>query len=338
MSEFKLVQGVITHYTEPRVCNVLQIPDHYMITGVRLPNVLNNQTRPLVGSVVMVASQDAFKSYIIAVVREPEQDFNSNVAEAYTSEDQFRGATAALAPGDVFLQAAGTRDTFTGDGAYLYIGNTGTIEMRSSQLTEHLFIGGETTDEDEHAIIARAANMKLESSVEQAASIQSHFEFDDENNLAIGNRFVTGGSLLTTPISELTMDLAGTITLRNTTAGVDKGVLKIDTSSDIELRNTIGVFHIAPSGNIEVTGTTINLNSGTFGVARLNDLVTSNASTDPAWWTFWSTLSAQIAALPTTPLDGGATLKAGLSTLFSLIPTQIISKITSASVTVTAGD
>lgn len=92
----------------------------------------------------------------------------------------------------------------------------------------------------------------------------------------------------------------------------------------------------APNG-ITMQGSTVTINSGTQGVARKEDQTLSNSVTDAAWWSWWSLLQAQITALPTTPLDGGATLKAGLAALFGTVPTSITGKINTASSTVKSG-
>ena len=99
-----------------------------------------------------------------------------------------------------------------------------------------------------------------------------------------------------------------------------------------------GNVGVSTSGNVDLNGTNVTVNNGKNGAARLDDTTVSNNSTDTAWWTWWANIQAQISALPVTPLDGGATLKAGLATLFGTIPTAINGKITSSSGSVKIGD
>lgn len=330
---YEIRQGILTEYTAPRVCNVIQIPNNYLITGVRLPHVFSNQTRPLKGSLVLLFSQDSFQAYILAVIREPVQGFGGReVEETFKSDSQMRGATNDLSPGEVFIQAIGSSNNDPTDNAYLYIGNNGSVELASGSQEECIIVGGETSDEEDHEIILRAANVFIESSVNQGLNLQSSFEFKDNNDIRVGNSTVTiiAGVKTEVPNAELTIDNLNNITLRNTVAGIDNGKLAIDTSGGITLSNPIGSLKITSLGNVI-------MNNGVLGVARLTDLVTSDITTDPAWWTFWTNLSLLITALPVTPLDGGATFKTGLAALFAIIPLTTISRITSASSTVRAG-
>lgn len=341
---FKIESGFLAEYTSPRICKVIQLPDKYVMSGVRLPHVMKDQSRPPVGSIVLVVSQDSFRSYLLAVLREPTQTSTNSLDPDFvlSTVDQMRGALPVgqgeLYPGEVFIQASGTKDSGLTDNAYLYLGQNGAIELTSSSGLESLFIGG-TQSVDDHSIEARSQNVLLRSVVETGIGVQSSVGFDGLNNLFIRNGTVTIGSSLTeVPVSELTMDILGDITLRNTTLGADKGVLRINTTGDILLKNTLGTYHADPAGNLSLTGPTINLNQGVLGAARLTDLTVSNITVDTAYWQYWQTLSAQIAVLPTTPLDGGAALKAGLAALFALVPLVLTSKISTASSTVTVGN
>lgn len=364
---FTLEQGVITGYANKaqRLVNVMQIPEHYMMTNVRLPQVLKDQTLPAVGSLVMMARTDSFRAYIINVLRES-KDFIDDDGFLRASEEE---AIQALQFGEVYMESFGDPTSeVPGTGASFYMGNTGTIVFTSGTTGEYITIGGSDDDSD-HEIIINGANVFLQGTP-TALQISSICQFDNLNNIQLGNNLLIGTSLLEQPICELTMDSVGNVTLRNTNAGITKSQLNLDVTGEVTLENLASNLSMDPAGNVSLSanatldvsstgamsvstnttldissdaamtlsGSTVNINNGTFGAARLNDLTLSNASTDPAWWLFWSLLSTQIAALPTTPLDGGATLKAGLAALFALVPTQIISKINSASATVKIGN
>lgn len=386
---FRIDQGIITGYndaTEPRTCSVMQLPDRYVMSNVRLPATVSWQTKPIINSIVLVASPDDYKSFVICVLRDAESFLQLG--------EGVRGATvdtaAFLQPGEIQLEAAGAGDANTvisGSGGTVYLANDGTVNIHSGKRKEHLIIGG-TDDDDDGEVLLVGDNGFFESNINNVTQVRSTYQFDEDNNVALGNYsvLVTPVAEVSTAIAELTMDTLGKTVLRNTTVGVTKSLLEFDVDGKVTISNTfgaltisnVGTFNfanslgsvtIAQTGNITlqntgttltasnagavslnaaslsvstsgtttVTGSTINLNSGTFGVARIQDTVTSNLTTDPAFWTFWSTIAIQIAALPTVPLDGGSTLKAGLATLFGTMPQTIISKITTGSSTVKAG-
>lgn len=388
---FTIEQGIILKYhddTSPRTCDVLQIPDNYVMSNVRLPHTLigAGQTKPLPQSLVLVVSMDDYKSFLLCVLRDPEDflQLGEGVRGAFPDTANF------LQPGEIVLEAAGSGDEDTvisGTGGSIFLGNDGTVNLRSGKLKESLVLGG-TDDDNDGEVLLTGDNGYYESNINEITQVRSTYRFDSENNLTLGNMLVavTPVAEVETPISVLTMDTLGNIKLNNAVTGVDNAVLQMDATGQIALKNTLGSLQISNlgaytlttpaasmslsntgafslttpaastsisnsgaisvsgatlsvsmSGSITQTGSTINLNSGSFGVARVNDTVTSNISTDPAFWAFWSTIAVQIAALPTTPLDGGATLKAGLATLFGTMPQTIISKITTGSTTVKAG-
>lgn len=98
-------------------------------------------------------------------------------------------------------------------------------------------------------------------------------------------------------------------------------------------------------GNINVQAAptkTVNLNSGTNGVARLTDATLSNNSTDSAFWTFMSnlvtTFNTHVHSVPGVTTGGGTTTSVIPTVPMSSAPTAQIGKINSASSTVKAGD
>lgn len=394
-------QGIITKYSDqsPWTCEVMQVPDHYIIPNVRLPQHISQQTKPLVDSAVLIACVDEYRSYLLCVIRD-----NNDFLEY---GEGVRGADAETAnffqPGEIFLEAAGSNKgnvQISGTGGTLFLSNDGTVNLRSGKQKEYLILGGTDDDNDGEVLlvgdkgffesnISSVADIALDPTI--IPNIRSYYRFTQNNTLELGNSLITiipppVSTEVETLISQLQMTNLGKITLQNLTLGVPNAVLEMAVDGKITLKNNFGSTEISNlgaysftnpassitlsnlgaytlttpastlsinntgavsltgaslsvsmSGSITQTGSTINLNSGTFGVARIQDTVTSNIASDPAWWTFWSTLSTLISALPTTPLDGGATLKAGLATLFSTVPTTIISKITTGSSTVKAG-
>ncbi len=360
---FTICQGIIIQYTDPRSCSVLQLPDNYLLTNVRLPHTLSSQFKPLPRSVVLVASEDSYKNYIVAVLRDPEKFLETG--------EGVRGSTAETAsflqPGEIYIEAAGVsapEQGVSGTGGSLFMGNDGTVSLNSGKRKESIVLGGEDTDDDGEVIIT-ADNGFFESNINPITQIRSTYRFDIDNNLVLGNFLTTvlpAVPPLEVPVSQLTMSTLGEIGIENNTVAgtpVNKismtptGTLSLEALVDVTVEATSSIaldssanisidasanIALQSSANITLDSGIINLNSGTFGVARIQDTVTSNITSDPAWWAFWSTLSGLIAALPTTPLDGGATLKAGLSALFATIPVTIVSTITTGSATVKAGN
>lgn len=341
---YTINQGVILKYKDARTCDVMQTPDYYLVSNVRLPQVLASQIKPSKGSTVLYAMEDSFKAYIIAVIRES-SDFVKSDKALRGGENETK---EQLDEGEVFFEARGN-PLVPGFGATFHMANDGTITLHSGQQKECLILGGQESDEDA-LVLLQGDNGFFQSNISDLPSIpiQSTFNFDEDNNLQIANKIVdtTGTTATELELSELTMDKLGNIKLQNKLAGItENAVLDMNISGSISLKNLLADVSLSPLGaldltattNLSLTGLTINLNNGVFGVARLNDIVTSNLTTDPAWWLFWSTIASTIGALPTTPLDGGASLKAGLAALFGTIPQTILSKITTASTTVKAG-
>jgi hypothetical protein len=382
---YRIETGIIKSYDDdnPKICNVLQMPNGYMMRNMQLPNTLNNQIKPKKGSLVLVAIVDSYQGYIIAHLRDPGDFLNkgrgTRGAKLEEKDDLFEG--------EVYLEAAGDPSSpFSGTGPSLHLANDGTATIASGKLKEYIIVGGEEGDDD-NEIIVNADNVTIKSNMDSGETIESNMRFDEDNLIEIGNYFKplpdrtgTLSDIVEIPVGELKIEkkLTGQhITLHNQTlAGTPLCSLEmtptgslstssllstnIDATTSISLSATTTLslnstlstsidaltsmsisagttLDISSNLAMSLDGLTINLNSGTFGVARLNDIVTSDMTTDPAWWLWWQLLSALIEALPVTPLDGGATFKEGLAGLFATIPTTIISKITSASTTVKAG-
>ena len=122
----------------------------------------------------------------------------------------------------------------------------------------------------------------------------------------------------------------------------DDGILHLEAHvgnipvSKINL-NSDGTLSIESDSDMTIDGSSVNINSGTKGAARVDDEVKSTIAEDLTFWQYWATLSAQVAALPITVLDGGATFKAGLVALFASIPNSLTGKITKGSEDVKIG-
>jgi hypothetical protein len=340
MSEYRIFQAQILAKdpVTPRQYSVVEIPNGQKLVGVQLPNALKDQSAPLLGSIVLVLQLDAYRSYILMVLREPYTFLSTN--------DQYRGFIPSVGnaaqdihnhanpiqDGEIYMEATGpsspTGQGIPGFGAHLYLGNNGTAQIESGSTGERLVVGG-TGSDDDHEVVLSADNGYFESNT-GTNNIQSTFNFTTNSvtglteglQIATQLSVPTGLTTVETPICELTMDTIGNITLRNTAfgtplslcslsmtpvgdislssniSGIPGASLTLDSSGEISLFNNFA--------SIDLVGPTISLNNGTpiQGVARVGDLVSSNAATDPLFWALIAALTTffqQIAALSVIP-------------------------------------
>ena len=340
---FTIVQGIIIQYTEPRTCSVLQIPDNYVMSQVRLPHILSNQFKPLPRSVVLVASEDSYKSYIVAVLRDPEIFLETG--------EGIRGSTEQtepfLQPGEIYLEAAGVsapEQGVSGTGGALYMGNDGTVGLYSGKRKESIILGGEDTDDDGEIIITADIGF-FESNINPITNVRSTHRFDSDNTLVVGNFITTVpvvGPTIEIPLSRLTMDTFGEIVLENRTlVGSPMNVITMTPTGTLSLESFLDIT-LDSTANITLDSAFINLNSGTFGIARLNDMTIADPTTDPTYWQFWTTQNAIFTAL-TVATDPGSTtalvnsLRLALIDLTATYPQSITGRISTASTTVKAG-
>jgi len=364
MNNYRIFQAQILAKdpVTPRQYSVVEIPNGQKLVGVQLPNALKDQSAPLLGSIVLVLQLDAYRSYILMVLREPYTFLSTN--------DQYRGFIPSVGnasqdihnhanpiqDGEIYMEATGpsspTGQGIPGFGAHLYLGNNGTAQIESGATSERLVIGG-TGSDDDHEVVLSADNGYFESNT-GTNNIQSTFNFTTNSitglteglQVATQLSVPTGLTTVETPICQLTMDTVGNISLENTTfgTGLTAGALKIDLSGKVSLLSgASGVS--AATLTLEPTGTiSLNAATGTMGVARLNDLTISNTSTDPVYWLFINAIQGFFTAL--SGFQGGSpviqsqlgALGAAFLAQSPIAPPSITSKISTASLSVTAGN
>src|SRR5579863_1113959 len=114
-NDYKLFQAQILSKdpSAPRQYTVVQIPDGFKLTGVQLPNALKDQSAPLIGSIVLVAQIDTYRSYIVLVIREPFSVLSANnqfrgfiPSTGNVSQDIATGANP-IQDGEIFMEATG---------------------------------------------------------------------------------------------------------------------------------------------------------------------------------------------------------------------------------------
>jgi hypothetical protein len=346
----------------PRTYTVIAVPDGQKLVGVQLPSALKDQTPPLVGSMVLVIQLDAYRAYILMVLREPFDFLTSN--EQYPGsiptdtndyKASFQAHSNALLDGEIRMESTGpaapTGQLIPCFGASLYLGNNGVAKLEAGSMSEHLIIGG-TTSDDDHEVLLVGNNGYFESNPTPVLNTQSTFNFTTNEltglneGLSVATQYVipTGlpGVVPALPICELSMDMIGNLSLGNfiVGTGVPISSLTMDPLGNMSLQS-LGTGGVA---SISLTGLTgeVNLNSGIFGVARLNDTTIADPTTDPAFWQFWFQQFAIFSILPVAS-DPGTTaalangLKAAMITLLQTFPQSITGRISTASTSVKAG-
>ena len=137
MSDFKIFQGQIVSksQTTPRAYVVVQIPDGQTLVNVQLLNALKDQSAPLINSFVIVLQLDAYRSYILAVLREPfefltaNQQYRGFIPSTDNATANFSNEFNPIQDGEIFMEATGptspTGQGIPGFGAHLFLGNNG---------------------------------------------------------------------------------------------------------------------------------------------------------------------------------------------------------------------
>lgn len=353
-NNYSIFQGqILTKDTvNPRQYTVMQIPEGYNMVGVQLPNALKDQSAPLIGSIVLVLQLDDYSAYIISVLREP--------FEFLTANQQYRGFIPAtgntkidlnnqsnpIQDGEIFMEATGptspTGQGIPGFGAHLFLGNNGCAQIESGATSERLVIGG-TGSDDDHEVVLSADFGYFEGNPNPITLTQTTVNFDNLNNLTVGNQLTAANSIATIPIAEMTIDGLGNVELFNTAfgTGLKLASLVMDSTGGISLSS--GIAGIPKSTiTLEPTGQ-ISLNSGINFAARLEDLTLSSNSVDPIFWLFINAIQGFFTALsgfqggsPVVQSQLGA-LGAAFLIQSPIAPPSLTSKISSASSTVKIG-
>lgn len=359
MSDYRVFQAQILAKdpTTPRAYSVVEIPNGQKLVGVQLGNALKDQSAPLLGSIVLVLQLDAYRSYILMVIREPFSFLSANnqyrgfiPPTGNASQDIAIGANP-IQDGEIFMEATGpsspTQQSIPGFGAHLYLGNNGVAQIESGSMGERLIIGGEGTSDD-HEVILSADNGFFESNTGND-SIQATFNYTTNSatglteGLQTGNVIALPTTSVTVPINELTMDTVGNVTLRNTTfgTGLTLGSLTMDTVGNVTLASSVAGV---PKSTIELDNAgLVVINSGGLAAARITDSVISNITTDSNYWlfitvlqTFFTTLSGFQGSSPVLQSQLGA-LGAAYLALVPSAPSSLTSKISSGSSTTFIG-
>lgn len=354
MSDYRIFQAQLLAKdpTTPRAYSVVEIPNGQKLVGVQLANCLKDQGAPLLGSIVLVLQLDAFRSYIMMVLREPFSflTLNNQYRGFVPSSGDFSTDVKALSnpiqDGEIYMEATGptspTGQGIPGFGAHLYLGNNGVAQIESGSMGERLIIGGQKSDED-HLVVLSGDNGQVESNPNDITFIKSTYNWDSLNNIEFGNVLTAPGSDLEVPIAEMTIDSLGNIELFNTTfgTGLKAGGLTIDATGGVTLSSgtngvPLAMVALTPDGQV-------NMNNGVNGVARLNDLAISNQTVDPVFWIFINAIQGFFTALSAFQ-SGDPVVQSQLGSLAlaflaqsPIAPPSATSRIATASATVKAG-
>lgn len=171
----------------------------------------------------------------------------------------------------------------------------------------------------------------------------SYIELDEYGGISAG---VLDGGLL--HISELGAVELSTLGGGLTVSPAGETVLKSEKNVSIE-----GLLAVSVTGNQKGFNVLLNAyatEANRRGVARVDDISTSDQTVDGDYWTYLTQVHAALVALttaisssPTTASDGGEAYKAGLVAAMAtapfpaVAPAKVLSKVTTGSTTVTAG-
>jgi hypothetical protein len=117
----------------PRQYSVVEIPNGQKLVGVQLGNALKDQSAPLLGSMVIVLQLDAYRSYILMVLREPFDFLTSNsqyagfIPSTGDSALDIKAGSNAILDGEIFMESTGpmspTGQLIPGFGAQFKLGS-----------------------------------------------------------------------------------------------------------------------------------------------------------------------------------------------------------------------
>jgi hypothetical protein len=346
----------------PRQYSVVEIPNGQKLVGVQLGNALKDQSAPLLGSIVLVLQLDAFRSYILMVLREPYIFLTSNsqyagfIPSTGDSTLDIHTGSNAILDGEIFMESTGplspTGQAIPGFGAQFKLGNNGVAQLTAGSMSEKLIVGGTAADDD-HEVILTGKNGYFESQPTPVLNTQSSFNFTTNlltglnEGLSVATQYVIPTGLPNVvpplPICELSMDPLGMLSLGNYVVGTDVPIcsLTMFPTGVISLQS-IGAGGI-PGISIEgATGVT-SINLGTLGAARITDTVTSAPVVDPVYWKFINAIQGFFTALsgfqggsPVLHSELGA-LAAAFLVQSPIAPPSLTSKITTGSKTVLVG-
>lgn len=355
--DYKIFQAQILNKdpVNPRQYTVMQIPDGYRLNQVQLPAALKDQSAPLLNSIVLVLQLDSYRSYILSVLREPfdflsaNQQFRGAIPSSGDTDEDISLGANPVQPGEVFFEATGpyspdNQDT-PGFGAHLYLGNNGSAEIGSGSMAERLVIGG-TGSDDDHEVVLSADNGFFESNPKLGTFLQTSVNFDDLNNLFVGNQFALPGVDTAVSLAGMTVDSLGNLEVFTTATGtgLKTGSIVMDISGGVSISSGVAGVPKATIALNSIGTVQFNAASGTMGVARLNDLTTSTTAVDPQYWLWVSAIQAFFTAI--SGFAGGSpvvqsqlgSLGLAFLALAPTAPPSLISKISTSSLTVTAGN
>ena len=296
---------------------MVEIPNGQKLVGVQLGNALKDQSAPLLGSLVLVLQLDAYRSYILMVLREPYTFLTSNSQYAGfipTDTNDYKASinagSNAILDGEVFMESTGpispTGQLIPGFGAQFKLGNNGVAQLTAGSMSEKLIVGGTAADDD-HEVILTGKNGYFESQPTPGLNTQSSFNFTTNlltginEGLSVATQVVIPTGLPNVvpplPICELDMDTLGFLSLGNYVVGADVPICSLS-------MNPLGVLSLQSIGVGGIPGISINgvtgitdINHGSLGAARITDTVISNPTFDPKYWIMISALQAFFFAL-----------------------------------------
>lgn len=212
---------------------VVTTPDGQVIPSVDLPQT-GLITPPLVGSTVLIWTNDSYGAKYICTLIDPNNSFSRmNI---------LIDGKPAIEAGEVQLAAA------TG-GAIIFLNANGGIHLTSGSLQEEIVI-----DNQQVKVAASVIDIHANSSV---VGVQSHLGIDSLGSIRLG---VQTPGFPSVPVHDLHIDILGNMTLSNAFGAISVSALGVATLESGPGSGTlvggVGSVKVFPTGFIQITSAT----------------------------------------------------------------------------------
>ncbi len=342
----------------------------YLETGGSPQSVVFNPSAtggnmPMEGELCLVYRVGQFYARYIMSLGMPIPEEELSLEDRVTKQEELTGDLPKLLPGESFIGSKG-KVHFNNNGDIRMYTQSGGQQINISERTAKVSVSAHN-----YTLSTQGAGIAIRTKSSVPTTFGDILRLEKNVPAPLIPEEIGGGLTLPTNLSLIELDALGGITA-SVLAG---GELILSEIGGVRLANTLGSFNIHPDGEIVVfsaknasleglltvqltgnkPGFSVLLNPKATpaqqrGVARVDDFVTSTSTVDPLFWAYLQQLTSAlfqlelaIASAPTNPGDGGAAFKAALVAAIGLFPAPpiepayLLSKITTGSITVTAG-
>lgn len=339
----------------------------YVETGGNPQTVVFNPSAtgahmPMEGELCLVYRVGQFYARYIMSLGMPVSDEDLSIEDRVLKQEEPIGDIPKLLPGESFI----------GSKAKIHWNNNGDIRMYTQSGGQQISISEKTAkvsiSAHNYKFSTQGAGIVVRTQSSLPTTFGDSLRLEKNMPAPLIPDEIGGGLTLPTNLSLIEMDALGGITA-SVLAGAE---LVLNEIGRVRLANLMGSFNIAPDGELTVfsaknasieglltvklagskPGFNVLLNpkatpSLQRGVARVDDFVTSTSTVDPVFWAYVTQITASLfaleAAIVAAPTGSVAAFKAPLVAAIAAFPAPpvapplLLSKITTGSLTVTAG-